>query len=139
MSVTTPAVELLVCYRTHVAFNGQEAVRAGELRRADDPAIIREFYVAAGTPPSQWPRETADERRRREEQDRRDRLEFERAAKANPVTLSVEPPAVYFRAKKDIVLTLAGTPATLKKGSTVLEHHEALHQAPDAFDAIEWR
>lgn len=111
-------------------------VAQGAKLRGDDPIVNAhpDMFVPADTPTSEWP-SVFDYAIAQTEERERERLaaareEFELAAAANPVRLLAP---LHVKATRDFTTTIDGVPATIEKGSTVLEGSDLHVQHPDYF------
>lgn len=127
-------------YRAWQAFSGPAGpVLKGEVRRGNDPLVtqaptmyVDHLGVTMAEQPSEFDQVIAQTDERNAAQEAAVREE----AKRNRVTLEAQLPAVY-KTTRDIVSRHAGRPATIVKGSTVLEDHPLRHEAPaDAFRQV---
>lgn len=111
------------------------AVR-GQRFKASHP-IVRSApgnFVEDGIPEEEWPtsldRAFAMEKERVQAIEDERQARFEAAAKQNKVKLSVQ----LFRLKRDIVARAGGLPATIERGSVVLQGNPLLAEFPDDFE-----
>jgi hypothetical protein len=127
-------------YRAWTSFASAhgDAVR-GETFRGSEPIVTAVFsnFVPADTPMKEWPSpfdhaiEAAAEKETAEREAREQA--FAEAASQNKVKLA--PPRL-FKALRDVQCHLAGVPATIVKGSIVLDGDLLLYEHADSFRAV---
>lgn len=128
--------------RLYVAWQGFSSsfgdAIAGQRFRGSDPIVQAVFqnFISADVPESEWPSvfdhsiavQEADDLAREAAR----AAAFAEAARNNRVKLS----ATVMRATRDLTATHEGRPATISKGSTVLDTSPLAREHADAFEAI---
>src|SRR5262245_4467565 len=119
-------------------FSADGAAEFGQEFDRDDPLVVNhpEFFVDSAIPRRDWPSaydrviEEAKQRALAEETDRRER--FEKAGRANPVTITT----TLYRATADFFATVDSQPALVKRGSTVSEGNPLLAEHFEHFAKV---
>lgn len=111
----------------------------GQKFRATDPIVISNstMFVPLGTPEAEMPSEfdrMLDEMAAREAQAERDRQQaFEDAARRNPIRF--EPPRM-LELTQDVLATVDGEPALVRKGSIVTRDHWLIPAHPNVWKPV---